>query len=76
MVDLTVRNVSQDVIDALKRRAAAHGRSVETEHREVLRAELLGADRDFVASAQALRQRLHSSADGVDTIRAARDGAP
>ena len=76
MVDLTVRNVSEEVIDALKRRAAANGRFLETEHLELLRTVLLGVDRDFVASAQALRQRLHSSVDSVDTIRAARDGAP
>ena len=76
MADLTVRNVSQDVVDALKRRAAANGRTAETEHRELLRAALMGTDMDFAARAQALRQRLRSSIDGVDTIRATRDGAP
>ena len=76
MADLTVRNVSGDVVAALKRRAAANGRSVEAEHRELLRAALLGADDDYAARAKALRQRLHSSVDSVDTIRAARDGAP
>ena len=73
MVDLTVRNVSQDVVDALKRRAAANGRSVEAEHRELLRATLLGGGKDFAARAQALRQRLSSSVDSVETIRNSRD---
>lgn len=34
---LVVRNVDEDVALALKQRAAAHGRSVEAEHREILR---------------------------------------
>ena len=76
MAHLTVRNVSEDVIDALKRRAAANGRSVEAEHREVLRAALLGVDEDFVARAAGLRQRLRSSVESTGIIRAARDGAP
>ena len=75
MAHLTVRNVSQDVVDALERRAAANGRSVEAEHRELLRAALLGANNDFVHRAQALRQRLRSSVDSTDIIRAVRDGA-
>ena len=56
MADLTVRNVSQDVVDALKRRAAANGRSVEAEHRELLRVTLLGADHCLAARAAALLQ--------------------
>ncbi len=76
MVDLTVRNVSQEVLDALTRRAAANGRSVEAEHRELLRAALLGTYEKFAARATALRRRLHSSVDTTETIRAARDGAP
>ena len=74
MANLTVRNVSQDVVDALERRAAANGRSVEEEHRELLRTALLGAKRDFAARAARLRQRLHSSVDSADIIRAVRDG--
>ena len=74
--DLTVRDVSDEVVDALKRRAAANGRSVEAEHRELLHAVLLGVKGDFAARATALRQRLHSSIDSADTIRALRDGMP
>ena len=76
MADLTVRNVSQEVLTALQRRAAANGRSVEAEHRELLRAVLVGTEGNFAARAQALRKRLRSSADSAGTIRAVRDGAP
>ena len=75
MVNLTVRNVSGDVVAALKRRAAANGRSVEAEHRELLRVSLLEVNKVFAARAAALRQRLRSSVDSTETIRAVRDGA-
>ncbi|EXJ14391.1 FitA-like ribbon-helix-helix domain-containing protein [Imhoffiella purpurea] len=35
--NLVVRNVDADVVKALKQSAAAHGRSAEAEHREILR---------------------------------------
>ena len=47
------------MVDALKRRAAANGRSVEAEHRELLLSALLGTTEDFATRAEALRQRLH-----------------
>ena len=74
MAQLTVRNISEEVIDALKRRAAANGRSAEAEQRELLRTALLGADEDFAARAAALRQRLRPSLDSTNTIRAVREG--
>jgi hypothetical protein len=37
---LIVRNVEDEVVRALKIRAAEHGRSMEAEHREILRATL------------------------------------
>jgi plasmid stability protein len=40
MAQLIVRNIPEDVVRALKVRAAAHGRSTEAEHRELLRAAL------------------------------------
>ena len=73
MAQLTVRNISNEVVSALKKRAAANGRSAEAEHRELLRAALLGADKDFAAQARALRKRLHSSIDSTEIIRADRD---
>jgi plasmid stability protein len=42
MPQLLVCELDQDLVEALKRRAATHGRSVEAEHREILRATLLG----------------------------------
>ena len=38
--NLVVRNVDEDITLALKQRAAAHGRSAEAEHREILKAAL------------------------------------
>ncbi len=35
--NLHVRNVEDDIIVRLKRRALRHGRSAEAEHREILR---------------------------------------
>ena len=76
MAQLTVRKISRELVGAFERRAAANGRSAEAEHREILRASLLGAEGDFAARAEALRRRLCSSVDSTDVIRAARDGTP
>lgn len=38
---LSVRNLDDDLIARLKRRAARHGRSAEAEHREILRQALV-----------------------------------
>jgi antitoxin FitA len=38
--NLHVRNLENDLIARLKRRAARHGRSTEAEHREILRQAL------------------------------------
>ena len=45
MSQLIVRNIEAEVVRALRRRAARHGRSAEAEHREILRSVLL-ADSD------------------------------
>lgn len=58
---------------ALKQRATANGRSAEAEHREILRASLLGRVEDFADRAEQLRRRLRSSVDSTDTIRQDRD---
>jgi antitoxin FitA len=44
MPTLTVRNLDEDLVRRLRTRAAAHGRSVEAEHREILRAALFRAN--------------------------------
>jgi hypothetical protein len=36
MANLVVRNLDQRIVDALKQRAAKHGRSAEAEHRAIL----------------------------------------
>lgn len=41
MASLVVRNLDQGIVDALKRRAAQHGRSAEAEHRAILEEVLL-----------------------------------
>ena len=38
--NLHVRNLDEELIKKLKRRAARHGRSTEAEHREILRQAL------------------------------------
>jgi antitoxin FitA len=69
MSQLTVRNVSAELVRTLKQRAAAHGRSADAEHREILREALLEGESDFAARAQDLRRRLRSTIDSVGIIR-------
>ena len=73
MAQLTVRNVDAQIVRALKQQAAAHGRSAEAEHREILREALLDGAGDFAARAEALRRRLRSTVDSSEVIRADRD---
>lgn len=40
MAQLIVRNLDEETVQALKRRAARHGRSAEAEHRAILRVTL------------------------------------
>lgn len=44
MATLTVRNLDEDLVKRLRLRAAEHGRSAEAEHREILRASLVGSE--------------------------------
>ena len=41
MAQLIVRNLDDEIVKRLRRRAAERGRSVEAEHREILREALL-----------------------------------
>lgn len=45
MAQLIVRGLEDDLVARLKQRAAKSGRSMEAEHRELLRKALLGSDR-------------------------------
>jgi plasmid stability protein len=75
MAQLIVRDLDEDVVTALKARAARNGRSAEAEHRRILEAALRG-ERDMAAYADAaarLRARFRSRLDSTQLIRAARD---
>jgi len=76
MAKLTVRNVDDRLVRALEVRAAAHGRSAEAEHREILRAALTrhdAAKESFARRAARLRDRLRSDVDSAALVRADRD---
>lgn len=76
MAQLTVRKVDENLVRALKLRAAAHGRSAEAEHREILRSVLsdnAGLAESFAEQARKLRARLRSPIDSTELIRADRD---
>jgi plasmid stability protein len=49
MPDLLVRGVEEKIVQALKKRAGAHGRSAEAEHRAILTAALLTPPRRNLA---------------------------
>lgn len=56
MPQLLVRDVPPDVVEALKRRAAEHGRSAEAEHRIILEETLCPGRADFWERAAKLRE--------------------
>ena len=73
VAQLTVRTVTAQVVDALRRRAAANRRSAEAEHRAIIHDALLAEEVTFVDRVREMRQRLTSSVDSAETIRADRD---
>lgn len=73
MAQLTVRNVPDEIVRLLRQRAAAHGRSAEAEHRDILRKTLVKDEENFAERARALRQRLRSTVDSSEWIRGDRD---
>jgi plasmid stability protein len=63
MAQLIVRNIEEEVVRALKQRAARRGVSAEAEHRAILKSTLLGQ-----ASSRSFKQALLAMPDvGVDT---------
>jgi len=44
MAQLIVRNIDQELVRRLKLRAARHGRSMEAEHRDILRQALMASE--------------------------------
>jgi plasmid stability protein len=76
VANLTVRDVDEDVARALRVRAAAHGRSAEAEHRQILREVLAASEEEveaYAAAAARLRARLRHEGEASDIIREARD---
>ena len=81
MATLTVRNLDDDVVRALRIRAAEHGRSAEAEHREILR-QVLTDNRQAsprAAAAErlaAFRRRTagRGSATAAELLRESRQG--
>jgi antitoxin FitA len=75
MPQLLVRDVPHDVVEALKRRAAEHGRSAEAEHRIILEEALRAGRAAFRQRAGALRAVTTGriSGDSADLIREDRD---
>ena len=71
MASITIRNLDDEVKRRLRIRAAANGRSMEEEVRQILRAALGEADAPFNLAA-AIRSRV-VAAGGVDLDLPARD---
>ena len=75
MSQLLVRDVPLDIVEALKRRAAEHGRSAEAEHRLILEQVLRPGRAGFWERAAALREKTRGriSGNSADLIRQDRD---
>ena len=75
MAQLLVRDVPPDVVEALKRRAAEHGRSAEAEHRIILEETLRVGRSGFWERAAKLREELGERilTDSTELIRQDRD---
>ena len=75
MAQLLVRDVPQDVVEALKRRAAEHGRSAEAEHRIILEETLRAGRSGFWERAAKLREENADRifTDSTELIRQDRD---
>jgi plasmid stability protein len=58
-----VRNLAEDLVKALKLRAAKHNRSAEQEHREILQAALRGPRRRSIAEVLAAIPNVGTDAD-------------
>jgi plasmid stability protein len=77
MAQLLVRDIPEETVAALKKRARANGRSAEAEHRAILQDVLKQTASDFWKEADRLRQELadggRTFADSTDLIRQDRD---
>ena len=75
IAQLLVRDVPQDLVEALKRRAAEHGRSAEAEHRLILEEALRAGHAGFWERAAKLREETCNRllTDSTELIRQDRD---
>ena len=74
MADLLVRGVDDALVQALKKRAGAHGRSAEAEHRAILAAALLTPPRRNLAELLTAMPDVGSDSDfqrPTDSVQAA-----
>ena len=67
MAQLMVRNLTEDLVKALKQRAAKHNRSAEQEHREILQAALRGPRRRRLAEVLGAMPNVGEDQDFVRT---------
>ena len=63
MAQLVVRNLDDDLVQTLKRRAAAQNRSAEEEHRKILQAALRAPKRRSFAEVLATMPNVGDDAD-------------
>jgi plasmid stability protein len=68
MANLVVRNLDPHVVEALKQRAAAHGRSAEAEHRLILEQALLHPKRRSLAQVLAAMPDVGRDSDFERTL--------
>jgi antitoxin FitA len=74
MPQLTVRNLSEELVRALKIQAARNGRSAEAEHRLILMRALKTDAADFWTRADALRATTRPQrSDSTKLLREMRD---
>ena len=71
---LRVRNVDDELIARLKRRAARHGRSTEDEHREILRLALATEIEPSFETLAADLRRLISNREQTPSEKLLREG--
>lgn len=63
MAQLVVRNLPDEIVQALKKRAARNSRSAEQEHREILHRALQGPRRKPLATLLAAMPNVGADAD-------------
>jgi plasmid stability protein len=74
MAQLLVRNVDDEIVVRLKRRAAEKNRSVEAEVRDILAREFKPSRAELIARADALRARTRMAGPGESAVDLIREG--